>query len=333
MGSSYSSRVRPAPPRGDSHTLYREAGDREVATTALNDLGYILFDYWGRRKAFKAAKREEARERVREIPVSCAEVDVEDGWCALGHNTMAALVRPTTPPTRSTTGIPPTRRGLPHKMTGSSSHQPTQQPQAATATEEAGETEDAGAQQAGEEDDKGEEEGDDKGEEEETAPHYDSPPKTEGAEGEGEGAADTVDNTKAAQQGEEAAVKGGSGGEEDNGQGATSGEEGGASGGGGEDQIVDYDPVGDAMRLWGPPPKDEMVFDFDLAGKYFDSKPYYYDMEVYPHYPPEWILPDPTTWVRTKASHHTIAMWANEERREKARKMLAGLWRVPEGAV
>ena len=85
MGN-YHSHVRPAPPRGDSHTLYRDAGDREVATAALNDLGFI--DYWGRRKAFKAAKREEARERVREIPVSCAEVDVEDGWCALGHSAM-----------------------------------------------------------------------------------------------------------------------------------------------------------------------------------------------------------------------------------------------------
>ncbi|CEL93928.1 unnamed protein product [Vitrella brassicaformis CCMP3155] len=106
---------------------------------------------------------------------------------------------------------------------------------------------------------------------------------------------------------------------------------------------------------------------------------------VCPHYPPEWILPDPRTWVRTKTPHRTIkgnrttvrfyryltpdekyeimsvaiktadegdaeaqerlyiemvylhfvteAMWANEERHEKAHKMLAGWWRVPEGAV
>ena len=133
------------------------------------------------------------------------------------------------------------------------------------------------------------------------------------------------------------------------------------------------------MRLWGLSPEDEMVFDFDLAEKWLESEPYFYDMKVYPPYPPQWILPDPTTWVRTKTSHRIIkgnqttvrfyryltsdekyeivsvaiktadtaeaqerlyiemvylhfvtnAMWANEDRREKARKMLAGLWRVP----
>ncbi|CEM03353.1 unnamed protein product, partial [Vitrella brassicaformis CCMP3155] len=37
-------------------------------------------------------------------------------------------------------------------------------------------------------------------------------------------------------------------------------------------QMGSYDPVGDAMRLWGPPPDDEMVFDFELAERYFEKR-------------------------------------------------------------